>query len=69
MTLTAYDAYNNIKTDYAGTPALTVSNAGPVTPAAPAPGEWSNGVWTHTVTLTLAGTGLHLTATDCARRQ
>jgi hypothetical protein len=64
VTLTAYDVYNNVKSDYAGTPALTVSNGGTVSPAAPAPGEWSNGVWAHNVYVTKAGTGIHLTAVD-----
>ena len=58
--ITAYDAYNNVKTNYAGTAALTESNGGTITPASAA--GWVNGVWQHVVNVSKAGTGVYLHA-------
>ncbi|KAA3619794.1 MAG: hypothetical protein DWQ05_03475 [Calditrichaeota bacterium] len=62
--LTAYDQYNNIKTDYAGSPALSV-NVGDISPAS-ASGFSSGTVSVTNTTINTANTGITISATDGA---
>ena len=61
VTVTAEDAYGNTVTGYTGTPSLTYS-AGSISPGAM--NAFVNGVEITTVTVTPAGSGVTITATD-----
>ena len=60
LTVTAYDAYNNVKTDWTGFVSLTESNGGSVSPSPLTIS--SGGQVTSMVTVSLAGTGVTLGA-------
>ncbi len=62
VTITDEDSSGGTITSYSGTPTFTYS-AGSVTPSS-ATGGFSNGVWTGSVTVTVAGSGVTITATD-----
>jgi hypothetical protein len=61
LTVTAVDAYGNTVSSYTGTNTLSVST-GTISPTST--GAFSNGVWTGMVTVTTAGSGVTITATD-----
>ena len=61
--ITAYDEYENIKTDYVGMAVLTESNGGVVDPADASTG-WVEGVWEHVVNVSKGGTNVNLHAAD-----
>jgi hypothetical protein len=61
ITVTADDAYDNTVTGYSGTPILSVST-GLINPTTA--GAFSSGVWTGPITLSSAGSGVTITATD-----
>jgi protein-tyrosine-phosphatase len=61
LTVTAKDAYGNTVTSYTGTPSLTVS-AGSISPATM--NAFVNGVGSTSVTVTVAGSGVTIRATD-----
>jgi hypothetical protein len=61
LTVTAVDAYGNTVSSYTGTNTLSVST-GTISPTST--GAFSNGVWTGMVTVTAAGSGVTITATD-----
>jgi hypothetical protein len=60
VTITAYDAYGNVATGYAGTPTLS-DTSGTISPTTT--GAFSNGSWSGQVTVNKAGSDL-ITATD-----
>jgi hypothetical protein len=62
VTITALDSSGNTVTSYSGTPTLTYS-AGSISPSS-ATGGFSGGVWTGSVTVTVAGAGVIISATD-----
>ena len=64
ITVTAYDANNNIKTDYTG-PATLSDLSTSITPTST--GTFTNGVWTDQVTITKTYTNDRITATDSGK--
>jgi uncharacterized repeat protein (TIGR02543 family) len=62
VTITAVDASGNTVTIYNGTPTLSYS-AGSISPSS-ATGGFSNGVWTGSVTVTVAGADVTLSVAD-----
>ncbi len=61
ITITAKDAYGDTITNYTGTNTLTVST-GTITPTSS--GAFKNGVWTGSVTVTGAGSGITISTSD-----
>ena len=59
VTITAYDAMGNVRTDFVGTATLTASNGG-VTPATT--GAFSAGVWTGSIAVDNPGASVTITA-------
>jgi hypothetical protein len=65
ITITAKDAYGNTVTGCASSVGISASTGGgTVTPASIGTSGWLNGVWTGSVTLTTAGSGVTITAND-----
>jgi hypothetical protein len=63
VTITAYDANNNVKTNYAGTATLTcTAGSGSIAPGSVS--SWSSGVASLLVTVSKTGTGVSITAAD-----
>ncbi len=62
ITVKAKDAYKNTVTSYTGTPFLTCSS-GSVTPSS-ATGGFSEGIWSGTVSVTVAGSSINLSVDD-----
>ena len=62
ITITAYDADNNVITNYAGSATLS-DYTHHISPTAD-DGGWVNGVWTHTVTITQTSKYDVITVTD-----
>ncbi len=62
VTVTAYDAKGNVKTDYQGGAGLAASSG--EDPVLGAPFTFTDGVWEGNVTLTLAGDDIYLTVAD-----
>ena len=62
ITVKAKDAYRNTVTNYTGTPFLKYS-AGSVTPSS-ATGGFSEGIWSGTVSVTIAGSSVSLSVDD-----
>ncbi len=63
LTLTAYDAYDNVKTNYGG-PAMLLDTTGTLVPATAS--GFTAGAWTGNATITRTGSGIVITATDGA---
>ena len=66
ITVTAVDASGATVTSYSGTPTLTYS-AGSISPSS-ATGGFTAGVWSGLVMVTVAGSGVTITATDGSAR-
>ena len=62
VTITAQDYSNNVAGSFSGTVALSVNSGPAVAPAAT--GNFTNGVWSGTVTVTGTGTNVLLQAVD-----
>ena len=65
ITVKAKDAYRNTVTNYTGTPFLKYS-AGSVTPSS-ATGGFSEGIWSGTVSVTIAGSSVSLSVDDSGK--
>ncbi len=64
ITITAYDAYNNIKTDYTGTNSLT-DTTGTINPTIT--GAFVNGKWTGMVTINRVGRNVKITTSGAGK--
>ncbi|MBO3800036.1 MAG: DNRLRE domain-containing protein [Candidatus Brockarchaeota archaeon] len=65
ITITAYDAFNNIKTDYTGTNSL-VDTTGTINPTVT--GAFVNGKWTGTVVINRIGSNVKITTSGADKR-